>query len=97
MNHILLRDGKEEMRGTIDEIYRHVHRTHCYSVSHALEYEGYSIVPETPVPDDKLCMHDGCDRLATQFEADDDYWHDWIWCDEHAAGRLPRCEPIKEG
>ena len=29
----------------------------------------------------------GCGAYATRFEADDDYHHDWLWCDEHAEGR----------
>lgn len=45
--------------------------------------------------DDKACMHDGCERQATRFEADDVYWHDWIWCEEHAEGRLT--EPLFAG
>lgn len=40
------------------------------------------------------CMHDGCGEEATQFEEDLKFWHDWIWCDEHATGR--KCVPLKE-
>jgi hypothetical protein len=34
------------------------------------------------------CMHDGCPFAATQFEAVDDHWHDWVWCNEHAHGHV---------
>lgn len=30
---------------------------------------------------------EGGDNLATRFEDAPGNWHDWIWCDEHAAGR----------
>lgn len=43
--YALKHDGKLIMRGTMDEIWRHIHRTHGFSVSHALTYEGYSIEP----------------------------------------------------
>lgn len=43
--YILLRDGKETMRGTEQECWQFIHRFHCYSVEHALKYEGYSMEP----------------------------------------------------
>lgn len=43
--YALKRDGKFVMRGTMDEIWKHIHQTHGYSVSHALQHEGYSIEP----------------------------------------------------
>jgi hypothetical protein len=42
--YVLLRDGKEIMRGSEDAVWRYLHRS-PYSVSHALKYEGYKIVP----------------------------------------------------
>jgi hypothetical protein len=42
---VLLRDGKEIMRGSSFEIARYIHRNHSYSVDHALKHEGYSMVP----------------------------------------------------
>lgn len=30
---------------------------------------------------------DGCDKIATRFESRPDSWHDFVWCDEHAARR----------
>jgi hypothetical protein len=42
--YVLLRYGKEVMRGTEGEVWQYIHRNHCYSVDHALKYEGYSIV-----------------------------------------------------
>lgn len=41
--YVLYRDGKEVCRGTEDDCVRYVHRNHCYSFSHALRYEGYSL------------------------------------------------------
>lgn len=55
--------------------------------------------------DQELCMREvdtpyygkmRCGAPATQFEADDDHWHDWLWCEEHAKGRESRCEPLKQ-
>lgn len=40
----LLRDGVEVLTGTERECWQYIHSHHCYSVSHALAYEGYSIV-----------------------------------------------------
>ncbi len=43
--YVLKRDGAEVHRGTEREIWRYLHETHCYSVDHALKFEGYSIMP----------------------------------------------------
>lgn len=40
---LLLKDGKEIMRGTEVQIWKYIHDNHCFSVSHALAHEGYSI------------------------------------------------------
>ena len=40
---ILRRDGVVVCRGTELELWSYIHRNHSYSVSHALQYEGYSI------------------------------------------------------
>lgn len=47
--YVLERDGKEVMRGTEHEVWRHLHVSHGYSVSHALEHEGYAIRPDSSV------------------------------------------------
>lgn len=41
--YILLRDGKEVMRGYEDDCMKFIHKNHSYSFDHALKYEGYSI------------------------------------------------------
>ena len=43
--YVLTLDGKEVLEGTEIEIVDHIHNNHCYSVSHALKYEGYKIEP----------------------------------------------------
>lgn len=44
-SYVLERDGKEVARGTEQEVWKYLHRSHGYSVSHALRHEGYSIRP----------------------------------------------------
>lgn len=39
----LYRDGVEVMTGTEGEVWTWIHRNHCYSVDHALRWEGYRI------------------------------------------------------
>ncbi len=39
----LTRDGREIMIGTEQECWVYLHWTHCFSVSHALRYEGYEL------------------------------------------------------
>lgn len=46
--YVLSRDGKELLRGTEAEVWAHMHRILPYSISHALEFEGYGIEPEVP-------------------------------------------------
>lgn len=41
----LLRDGKEVMKGSEFAILDYIHNHHCYSLSHACQYEGYSVNP----------------------------------------------------
>lgn len=41
--YTLRRDGVEVMTGTLGECWTWIHRNHCYSVSHACKWEGYSI------------------------------------------------------
>ncbi len=43
---ILLRDGKEVMRGSSFDVAKYIHRNHSYSLDHALKYEGYKMVKE---------------------------------------------------
>ena len=45
-DYILTLDGKEIIRGTEASLWEYLHQTHGYSVSHALEYEGYAIEPQ---------------------------------------------------
>jgi hypothetical protein len=40
---ILKRDGAEVLRGDWFSVYKYIHNSHSYSVSHALNYEGYSV------------------------------------------------------
>ncbi len=51
--YTLRRDGKDVMSGTEGEVWKWIQSNHCYSVSHAVRHEGYSIVP-----------HSSCDNLA---------------------------------
>jgi hypothetical protein len=43
---ILKRDGKEVVRGTELECMQYIHQNHCYSVDHAIKYEGYTLEEE---------------------------------------------------
>lgn len=43
MEFILMRDGVEVMRGSEEKIMAYIHRSHPYSVYHALTYEGYQV------------------------------------------------------
>lgn len=43
MNYTLTRDGVKVFTGTEEEIMAYVHKTHPYSVYHALKYEGYQV------------------------------------------------------
>jgi hypothetical protein len=40
----LLRDGKEVFKGKEIECFRYIHTRHCYSLSHAIHYEGYILL-----------------------------------------------------
>lgn len=40
---ILKRYGVEVLRGDWFSVYKYIHRKHFYSVSYALENEGYSV------------------------------------------------------
>ena len=40
---ILKRDGKEVTRGSEFALLDYIHNHHCFSMSHALAYEGYSV------------------------------------------------------
>lgn len=42
---ILSRDGKEVKKGSEIALWDYIHNTHCYSVEHAIKYEGYEITP----------------------------------------------------
>lgn len=44
--YVLSRDGKEVLRGTEQECWEYLHRTHGFSVDHALTHEGYAMEPE---------------------------------------------------
>lgn len=44
--YVLSRDGKEILRGTEQECWEYLHRTHGFSVDHALTHEGYAMEPE---------------------------------------------------
>lgn len=44
--YVLRLDGAEVLRGTEHDCWAYLHRSHCYSVFHALKFEGYSIEPE---------------------------------------------------
>ena len=48
--YVLSRDGREIMRGTEAEIWKYLHQTHSFSVTHALAWEGYTIRPEQEAP-----------------------------------------------
>jgi hypothetical protein len=39
----LKRDGKEIIKGSEITLLQYIHNNHCYSMSHALRYEGYSV------------------------------------------------------
>lgn len=41
----LYRDGKFVMKGSEIAILDYIHNNHCYSMDHALKYEGYSVTP----------------------------------------------------
>jgi hypothetical protein len=44
MSYIIKRDGQEIKRVSSElEVVVYFHRTHSYSMSHALRYEGYTI------------------------------------------------------
>jgi hypothetical protein len=44
MNYIIKRDGQEIKRVSSElEVVVYFHRTHSYSMSHALRYEGYTV------------------------------------------------------
>jgi hypothetical protein len=44
MNYIIKRDGREVKRVESElEVVVYFHRTHPYSMDHALKYEGYTI------------------------------------------------------
>lgn len=43
---VLKRDGIEVCRGTEFDCVRYIHRNHCYSVHHALTFEGYTLESE---------------------------------------------------
>jgi len=45
-DYVLTRDGKEVHRGTEESVWRYLHSNHGYSVSHALQFEGYKIEPQ---------------------------------------------------
>lgn len=49
---VLLRDGIEVLRGREQDAWRHLHRSHSYSVDHALRFEGYAIVPASSRDDE---------------------------------------------
>ena len=42
---ILSRDGKQVFSGSSLECIRYIHENHCYSFTHALKWEGYSLSP----------------------------------------------------
>lgn len=42
---ILKHDGKEVMKGSEIALLDYIHDNHCYSMSHACKYEGYSVIP----------------------------------------------------
>ena len=44
--YVLRRDGVEVLRATEQECWAYLHRTHPYSGSHALRYEGYTLTVE---------------------------------------------------
>lgn len=55
----LLRDGHEVARGTEGALWTWLHQHHSYSVSHALRFEGYAIVPaDWPSPNGPI--HPSC-------------------------------------
>lgn len=41
--YVLSRDGAEVCRGLYLECVAWIHRNHCYSLSHALQFEGYTL------------------------------------------------------
>lgn len=44
---ILKRDGIEVARGEAFSLFDYIHRTHSFSWSHALRFEGYSVERES--------------------------------------------------
>ncbi len=42
---VLKRDGNEVKRGSEIALWDYIHDNHCYSVDHAIRYEGYTITP----------------------------------------------------
>lgn len=47
--YILSLDDKEVLRSSEAAIWKYLHKTHSYSVSHALLHEGYKIEPQGDV------------------------------------------------
>lgn len=45
MNYMLVRDGKELMRGDESAIFRWIHNNCHFSLIQAVKYEGYRIIP----------------------------------------------------
>lgn len=44
--YILKLDGKPVFIGKEMDCWKYIHRTHSFSIDHALVHEGYSIVPQ---------------------------------------------------
>lgn len=44
--YVLTRDGRAILVGTEQECWAYIHERHCYSVDHAIRWEGYSIQPK---------------------------------------------------
>lgn len=45
-DYILTLDGVNILRGTENDLWKYLHKAHSYSVSWALEFEGYAIIPQ---------------------------------------------------
>jgi hypothetical protein len=43
--YLLTRDGKEIYTGYYLECMQYIHNLHCYSLDHAIRFEGYQIEP----------------------------------------------------
>jgi hypothetical protein len=104
MRLALLRDGKLVATGTEGHLWDWIHRHHCYSVGHALKYEGYKIVSAAQGPDEDGVVREERDLFATTRLVTGAAWHHgyvldrqigvvWACKHKHRARRGPGWTP----